>query len=220
MEKFLPVICSSRLFKGISPYKTLELLQVLDAKQVSFKKDEYIFHAGDSTSSLGLILSGSILVIREDFWGNRNIINSLGLSQCFAETFACARNSMMEVSVTAASDCQILFLNVQNILTDSSSGCEDMNLLIKNLLSDLAQKNIAFTEKLSHLGQRTTRAKLISYLSAESRKHHSVSFDIPFTRQQLADYLFVDRSGLSSELGKMQKEGLIDFHKNHFILKS
>ena len=91
--------------------------------------------------------------------------------------------------------------------------------IIRNLLGELAEKNLRLNEKLTHMGQRTTRAKLMSYFSAEAQRRGSYEFDIPFSRQQLADYLGVVRSGLSLELGKMRREGLLDFHKSHFLLK-
>jgi len=99
------------------------------------------------------------------------------------------------------------------------SACEHHSRIIRNLLGELAEKNLRFGEKLTHMGQRTTRAKLMSYFSAEAQRLGSYEFDIPFSRQQLADYLAVERSGLSLELGKMRSEGLLDFHKSHFILK-
>ena len=110
-------------------------------------------------------------------------------------------------------------MNVKRILTTCSSACAHHSRIIRNLLSDLAAKNLAYNEKLTHITQRTTRAKLLSYFSAAARKSGSVEVDIPFSRQQMADYLSVERSGLSLELSRMRKEGLIDFHKNHFVLK-
>ena len=112
-----------------------------------------------------------------------------------------------------------MLLNIRRVLTVCSSACEHHNRIIQNLLAELAEKNLLQNEKLTHMGQRTTRGKLMSYLSAEAQRLGRYEFDIPFSRQQLADYLAVERSGLSLELGKMQKDGLLEFHKNHFVLK-
>ena len=112
-----------------------------------------------------------------------------------------------------------MFLNVKRVLTVCPSACEHHSRIIRNLLSELAEKNLRFSEKLTHMGQRTTRAKLLSYFSAEAQKRGTYEFDVPFSRQQLADYLAVERSGLSLELGKLRDEGLIEFHKSHFVLK-
>ena len=218
MKKFFPVIASSRLFSGISPQELQEMLGCLDARMAQYSKGDYLLHAGSSTTSLGLVLAGRVLVLKEEFWGERNLLAAAGPGQCFAETFAAVPGAPLTVSVCADTDCTILFLQVQRILTVCPQSCGHHSQLVRNLLSDLAAKNLAFTEKLSHLGQRTTRAKLLSYLSAEAQRQNATAFDIPFTRQQLADYLLVERSGLSAELSKMRNEGLLSFHKNHFVL--
>ena len=173
---------------------------------------------GDTTDSIGLVLSGSVLVIQEDIWGNRNIVSKAAPGQTFAAAYACAEDAVLNVSVTAETPVTVMYLNVNRVLNTRPSGCAHHSLIIKNLLEVLAEKNLRFGEKLTHMGQRTTRSKIMSYLSAEARHLGKYEFDIPFSRQQLADYLAVERSGLSAELGKMRNEGLIDFHKNRFIL--
>ena len=218
MKEYLQIIRSSSLFSGIEKEEAGAMLSCLEASEKTFEKDTYIFRAGDTTGSLGIVLSGEVLIIQEDFWGNRNIVSSAAQGQTFAETFACAPGTVMNVSVVAQSKCRILFLNVKRILHTCPSSCSHHYKMIQNLLSSLAEKNLRQNEKLSHLAQRTTRAKLLSYLSAMAQQHKSSEFDIPYSRQQLADYLSVERSGLSLELGKMRREGLLDFHKNHFIL--
>ena len=212
MEKYLQVIEKTPLFRGISKEDIKNMITQLNVKVQKFNKGNYILSSGDKTESLGLLLEGKAMVIQEDFWGSRNIISTICVGQCFGESFACASESVLNVSVVAETPVSIIFLNVKHIL---ETGQEKF---MKNLLSDMAYKNLHFSEKLIHLGQRTTRAKLLSYLSEEVNRQGKDEFDIPFTRQQLADYLFVERSGLSLELGKMQKEGLLQFKKNHFIL--
>lgn len=218
MKEYLQMICASPIFEGIEKEEADAILLCLEAVKKDFEKDTYIFRAGDTTDSLGIVLCGSVLIIQDDFWGNRNIVSSVTQGQIFAETFACAPGAVMNVSVITQTQCEILFLNVKKILYTCPSGCSHHHKMIQNLLSGLAAKNLRQNEKLSHLAQRTTRAKLLSYLSAVARQHKSIEFDIPYSRQQLADYLSVERSGLSIELGKLRKEGILDFHKNHFIL--
>lgn len=138
--------------------------------------------------------------------------------QTYAAAFACAPSSVSNVSVVTETPTAVLFLNVKRLLTVCPSACAHHSRIIRNLLSDLAGKNLLLNEKLTHIAQRTTRAKLMSYLSAEAQRRGAVEFDIPFSRQQLADFLAVERSGLSLELGKMKKEGLLDYHKEHFVL--
>ena len=219
MKEFLPVIRSSSLFAGISETELTAMLSCLETREERFPKDTFLLRTGDTAESIGLVLSGSVLVVQEDIWGNRNILSKAGPGQTFAAAYACAPGSLLNVSVLAETPVTAMFLNVKRVLNVCPSACEHHSRIIRNLLGELAEKNLRFGEKLTHMGQRTTRAKLMSYFSAEAQRLGSYEFDIPFSRQQLADYLAVERSGLSLELGKMRSEGLLDFHKSHFILK-
>ena len=220
MKEFLPIIRSSSLFSGISEEELTAMLTCLDTKTESFPKDTFLLRAGDTAESIGLVLSGSVLIVQEDIWGNRNILSKAGAGQTFAAAYACAPGSLLNVGVLAETPVTAMFLNVKRVLNVCPSACEHHSRIIRNLLGELAEKNLRFGEKLTHMGQRTTRAKLMSYFSAEAQRLGTYEFDIPFSRQQLADYLAVERSGLSLELGKMRSEGLLDFHKSHFVLKA
>ena len=219
MKDFLSVIRSSQLFSGISEKELTAMLFCLDAKTESFSKDTFVLRAGDTAESIGLVLLGSVLIIQEDIWGNRNIISKAGPSQTFAAAYACAPGSRLNVSVIAETPLTVMFLNVKRILNVCSSACTHHSRIIRNLLGELAANNLRFNEKLTHMGQRSTRSKIMSYLSAEAQRLGKYEFDIPFSRQQLADYLGIERSGLSLELGKMKKDGILDYHKNHFVLR-
>ena len=219
MKNFLPVIRSAQLFSGISEEELAAMLSCLNAEKKDYPKEAFVLRAGDTADSIGLVLSGTVLIIQEDIWGNRNILSKAGPGQTFAAAYACAPGSKLDVSVIAETPVAAMFLNVKRILNVCPSACSHHSRVIRNLLSELAGKNLRLNEKLTHIGQRTTRSKIMSYLSAEAQRLGTYEFDIPFSRQQLADYLAVERSGLSLELGKMRCEGLIDFHKSHFILK-
>lgn len=220
MKEMLSVLRTSGIFSGISAEETEKMLHCLEVRPETFQKDEYILRAGDRVEAFGLVITGKVLIIQEDFWGNRNILAAVGAGHCFAETFACSPGAVLNVSVMAQTNVQVLFLNVKRILTTCPSTCSHHSRMIRNLLSELAEKNLRLNEKITHLGQRSRRAKILSYLSAEAQRHGSAEFDIAFSRQQLADYLSVDRSGLSMELSRMQEEGLLEYRKNHFVLKS
>ncbi len=219
MKEFFSIIRSSRLFSGISEDEISAMLDCLGARKESFSKDSFLLRTGDTVEEIGLVLSGNVFIIQEDIWGNRNIISKAGAGETFATAYACAPGSMLNVSVIAETPVVAVFLNVKRILKVCPSTCAHHSLIIRNLLGELAEKNLRFSEKLEHIGQRTTRAKLLSYFSAEAQRNGKYEFDISFSRQELADYLGVERSGLSLELGKMRNEGLLDFSKNHFILK-
>lgn len=219
MEAYLTLLKKTCLFSGIKDEDISTMLHCLSARIASYQKEEFILHTGDLVNQVGMVLSGSVLIIKEDFWGNRSILSEISPGSLFAETYACIGTTPLEVSTVASSDCKVLFLDFQKLLTTCSSACHFHTRLIHNLLSTLAQKNRILTKKLEHMSQKTTRDKLLSYLSAESLKAKSPSFTIPFNRQQLADYLSVDRSAMSSELGKLKKEGILDYNKNTFLLK-
>ena len=207
----LSILLHSSLFKGISEPRLADILRKLDPQMTTYTKGQTILSPGMTVTSLALILKGRVIISKQDFWGNRNLLSTFEAADCFAETFACSR-SLINVQVEALSDCTVLWIPVENI-----TACD--SVLMQNLLQILALRNQSLTEKLSHLSHRTTRDKLLSYLSAQSMKHNSPEFDIPFNRQQLSDYLLIERSGCSAELCKMREEGLIDFHKNHFLIK-
>ncbi len=219
MKNFLPVIRSAQLFSGISEKELTVMLSCLRAEKKEFSKEAFLLRAGDTADSIGFVLEGTVLIMQEDIWGNRNILSKAGAGQTFAATYACTPGSKLNVSVVAETPVVAMFLNVKRILNVCSSACAHHSRIIRNLLSELAGKNLRFNEKLTHMGQRTTRSKIMSYLSAEAQRLGTYEFDIPFSRQQFADYLGVERSGLSLELGKLKRDGILDYHKSHFILK-
>ena len=220
MKDYIQIIRSSKLFSGIAEDEIAAMLKCLQAKKETYKKGDFILRVGTTTEPIGLVLEGSALVIQEDIWGNRNILSKIGPGHAFAASFACSQGAVVNSSVIAETPVTVMFLNVKKILTVCSTTCEHHSRIIRNLLSELAEKNLMSNEKLSHMGQRSTRAKLMSYFSAEAQKNGSYEFDIPYSRQQLADYLAVERSGLSLELSKMRDEGILEFHKNHFVLNA
>ena len=219
MKDFLSILRSSQLFAGISESELTAILSCLNTRKEDFPKESFVLYAGDTVDSIGIVLTGNVLIIQEDIWGNRNILSKVGPGQTFAAAYACAHGSKLNVGVIAETPVTALFVNVKRILNLCPSACIHHSRVIRNLLSELAEKNLRFNEKLTHMGQRTTRSKIMSYLSAEAQRLGVYEFDIPFSRQQLADYLGVERSGLSLELGKMKKDGFLDYYKSHFILK-
>ena len=196
------------LFRGVPAEELPALLARASARTCAFQKGELLLRRGDVTRRLGLVLDGSVHIIREDFWGNRSIVGLAGPGEVFAESYALA-GEPLEVSVLAAAPGAALFLEADG-LTDAR--------LTANLLHLLARKNLMLTRKMRHMARRTTRDKLLSYLSAQALAAGSSEFDIPMDRQQLADYLAVDRSAMSAALGKLRDEGVLTFRKNHFRL--
>lgn len=220
MKKYLPILKSSPFFKGLSDNEILSILNCVSATTVSKERDSYIFRAGDSAEVMGLVVSGCVLVIQEDIWGHRNILSKCHTGDFFGEPYAASPGAVLNVSVVADEDCEIIFLNVQRLLVTCPTACEHHQKLIRNLVSVLANRILILNDKITHVGKRTTRDKLLSYLSAEATRHSSLSFDIPFDRQQLADYLCIDRAAMSAEISKLQKEGFLTTNRKHFELNA
>lgn len=218
MNQFYPILQKCALFKNIDTDELKGMLDCLDARAVSYSRNEIIFCEGDPARYVGIVLSGKVQIIKEDFFGNRNIIALMEVSQMFGEAFACAGVQKLPVTATAICDSKILLMPCRRIITTCSNSCEFHNRIISNLLQILAAKNLLLNQKLELISRRTTRDKLMAYLMSQAKQNKSNTFTIPYNRQALADYLGVDRSAMSAELGKMRREGLIDFHKNQFHL--
>ncbi|MDO4339055.1 MAG: Crp/Fnr family transcriptional regulator [Eubacteriales bacterium] len=218
MKKYLSVLRRCTLFQGLSDSEILSSLNCIGAETETREKNEYILRAGEKTDSVGLLLSGGALIIQEDLWGNRNVITRLGPGDFFAESFAAIPNTVLSVSVVATETSETMKMDITRMLTVCSSACNCHNQLIHNLVTALAGKLLVFNDKITHMSKRKTRDKLLSYLSAESLRQNSLSFDIPFDRQQLADFLCVERAAMSVELSKLQKEGLLKTDHSHFEL--
>ena len=215
VEPFTPP-CS--LFAGIAALDLEALLGCLNAIRKRFVKNRYISRAGGKAESVGIVLRGAVHIVREDFWGKRNIVARIEPCGLFGEAFACAGTEHLPVSVMAAEESDVLFVDCKRILTSCTSACAFHVRLIRNLSLILAERNIALTQKLKHITQPTTRERLLSYLSEQAQIAGDSAFDIPFNREELADYLSVERSAMSAELSKMQKDGLMVYQKNHFEL--
>ena len=212
------LLANISLFLGASPQEAEAMLNCLGAAERGYTKGEQIYHSGDYVSDLGMVLSGSVLIQTDDLWGNTTVLDRIGPGQIFAETYACVPGEPLMVDVVAAEGTQVLFLNVERVLRVCSHTCAHHSKLIRNLLLLSAQKNLNLSRKIFYTSSKTIRGRLLSYLSYQARRNGTPSFTIPFNRQQLADYLNVERSALSNELSKMQRDGLLVVEKNHFTL--
>lgn len=218
MKEYLSVLSTCALFEGIANTDLHTMLACLSARERRYAKGEVIFLAGQPATHLGIVLEGSADIMQADFWGNESLLSRVGPGDLFGEAFAAAQAPALPVSVLAAGLCAVLLLDYRRVLTTCTNACQFHDGIIDNMLRVLARKNIALTQKMEHLTRRTTREKLLSYLSRQAAQAGSDSFTIPFDRQALAAYLSVDRSAMSTELGNMRREGLIDFDKNRFTL--
>lgn len=218
MEKFLNILQKCPLFYGISDSDLLRMLTCLGARVMHFDRKYTVAREGSTARYIGVVLSGSVEVSEMDYYGNRSMLAVSQPGDAFGEAFACAGVPSLPVTVTAREACDIMLLDSEHILHTCENNCGFHNRLIYNLMRDLAEKTVLFHERIEITSKRTTRDKLLAYLLAASRRAGSASFTIPFDRQQLADYLEVDRSGLSAEISKLRREGILDSRKSYFRL--
>lgn len=212
------ILAGTPLFWGIREEEIGEMLKCLSAEEKQFEKDSYIYRTGDVTGRLGIVMEGSVNIIKDDVWGNRKIIENIGRGQIFAETYACLKGEAMMVDVQASEPTRVLFMDVNRILTTCSTACDFHARLIRSLMYVLARKNLLLTRKMDIITPKSLRERVLVYLSQESVKQGNRTVTVPFNRQQMADYLSVDRSALSGELSRMQREGVISYVKNRFTI--
>jgi CRP-like cAMP-binding protein len=220
MLEYLSLLKKSNMFTGINEDEIKAMLTCLSARVRHYRKNEYIIRNGEQIHSIGMVLSGLVLIEKEDFWGGRHIIQEITPGSIFAESYACLTQFPAEINVLASEDTAIMIFDMKHLLTVCQSACSFHSRLIQNLLNTIARKNMALTKKIEYLSKKTIRDKLLAYLSSESLKNKSNTFVIPFNRQELADYLSVDRSALSGEIGKLQKDGIITCRKNKFHIRT
>ena len=218
MKKYLETIKKCPLFHDIQEEDLLRMLTCLEARVAEFDKKYTVFAEGSRAKYIGIMLSGSAQVQQIDYFGNRSILAEVKAPEVFAEAFACAESPSLPVSVIANEPSVIMLIDASHILHTCENHCGFHQQLIYNLMKDLAEKTIQFHQRIDVTSKRTTREKLLTYLFLQAKKKNSQSFEIPFDRQELADYLEVDRSGLSTEIGKLKKEGILDCQKNRFTL--
>ncbi|MCQ4794793.1 Crp/Fnr family transcriptional regulator [Anaerofustis stercorihominis] len=216
--EYIKVLKNCYLFHGVTIDEIDKMLLCLNNQIKEYKKGDFILRAGDRVNNIGIVLRGCVNIIKEDFWGNRTIIGQSEVGALFAESFVFANNCELSVSVISKEETEVLFLNVEKIITKCSASCEYHQKIIENLLNIICKKNIMLTKKMDYLAKKTTREKLLSYLSAQSLEKLNATFEIPFNREQLAEYLCVDRSAMSKELSKLKRDGILDYKKNKFTL--
>ena len=218
MKKYIKILEECALFSGISHEDILKMLDCLGARVVKAAKNQVIFSEGDPVIYMGVVLKGRVRIVKEDYYGNRSIVTEVEPSELFAETVASAGVEQMPVSVVASTDSEIMLVDCRRALYSCGQGCGFHNMLVSNLLQVVASKNLILNQKLEIISKRTTREKLMTYLMIQAKQHGGNSFTISYDRQELADFLEVDRSGLSAEISKLRKENIIECRRNFFRL--
>ena len=218
MEQYFNALQKCPLFCGITDAELSAMIPCLGARITRFDKGDFIMTEGEAARYVGVVLSGTVHIVRVDYFGNRSIIEGIGPSDLFGESFACAGVSTIPVNAIAAEPAEVMLIDCLKITRSCSSACEFHQRMIYNLLKVVAEKNLAFHQKIEITSKRTTREKLLAYLLLQAKKSGGEPFEIPYNRQELADYLGVERSGLSVEIGKLCRQGVITADRKQFRL--
>ena len=219
MKEFVPVLKRTKLFFGVGDEDILTMLSCLGARLRTYKKGEYVLRQGEHLGDILVLAEGSLYIQKDDYWGNRTILGHIGAGEIFGEAYVAPENGALMNDVIAAQDSSVFFFDVKRVITTCSSACCFHTMVVQNLFFAISEKNRSLVRKLDHISRRTTREKLLAYLSEEAKKQNSADIPIPFNRQQLADYLSVDRSAMSNELCKMRDDGLLEFERSRFRLR-
>ena len=219
-ENYNLLIQLSPMFQGVTSEELETLFSCLDVRHRSYRKGSYIFSAGQHITDIGLLYSGQLDILQDDVWGNRRILERVTPGEMFGAAFSCAAIDRIPISVKATQPSEVLLFDYRKVVTTCSSACQFHTQFIMNMLQLLSCKSIAMMEKIGNITRHSTREKVLSFLSQQAQLRQTQSFEISFNRQELAEYLAVDRSALSTELGRLRDEGVLRFSKNHFELLS
>ena len=216
MEKYFEILSTCPLFKKVGPHNYDKMLRCFGARVVTVKKNSAVFHEGQAATKVGIVLTGTVHTVQDDYFGNRSILSTAGPGQLFAEGFACAGVEALPVSVVATADSNVMLIDCSHIMTMCKNACPFHNQMIRNLLHSVAQSNLQLNQKIEILSKRTTREKVMAYLLSEASIQGSDSFTIPYDRQELADFLGVERSAMSAVISKLRDDGYIQVNRRHF----
>ncbi len=220
MEKYFNQIKNSPLFFGMNEDELRGILECFNARLKSYESGEMIIRQSDVITNLYLVLEGGVNIEKDTYWGRRIIITKLGVNDNIAMSFVACKAIESTIDAIASENTKLLMLNYEKCTSMCQNACARHKVLINNMFEILAKENLELLQKIENISQKSIRDKLLTYLSNEARKNKNNVFEIPFNRQDLADYLNIDRSAMSFELSKLQKEGLIQYEKNKFLLKS
>ncbi len=218
MIKYIPVLKRTQLFAGIGDEEITSMLTCLEARVHAYKKGEYVLRRGEHLNDITVLVEGNLHIQKDDYWGNRSILGQIAVGEMFGEAYIAPESGALINDVLAVEDSTVIFFDVKRVIATCPSACRFHAMVVQNLFFAISEKNRKLVQKLGYLSKRTTREKLIAYLSEEARRQNSSEITIPYNRQQLADFLSVDRSAMSNELSKMRKEGLLEYKKNQFVL--
>lgn len=220
MSGAIKTLRNTGLFRGISDEEIEAMCRCLEAERYRYRPGEFLFRSGDSTDSLGIVLEGRVEIIKQDWWGNRTLLATRNVGDILCTEYACVRGENMDVSVVSPEQSEVMFFDISRVTTMCPTSCRFHSRLVRNLVQVLAESSLSLNRRLDQMSKRSIRDKVCALLSDQARLAGSNEFVLSMNRQEMADHLGVDRSALSSELGRMQRDGVIEFSKNHFVLRT
>lgn len=218
MSRIIDIVRNSGLFDGVEDSEIEAMMKCLGATRTRYGKNEFVTRRGEDLDSIIMVIDGRLQRVKDDYWGNRTVLSEHTRGDVVGTEYACASGERMDVSLIAVELTELLFLDVRKVSTTCPTSCDFHSRVIMNLLRILAKGSLDLDSRLDRMSKRSTRDKICAFLSDNARMAGSNEFVITMNRQQMADHLGVDRSAMSSELGRMKREGLIEFERNHFIL--
>ena len=214
----IDTIAAYPIFQEINEENLSLLLQCIGYRMERYKKGEFISVEGDCLQNIGIIVSGSVDMIKEDIWGNKAIVIRMSSPTLFGETFICGTNHISAVSFEAVEDTTVMFIPFHRVMHSCTNACVFHHKLIENMIQLIAEKNLMLMKKIEVISKKTLREKIQAYLSQQSQLQNTEYFEIPLGRSELAEYLCADRSALTRELANMKKANIIDYDRNVFRL--
>lgn len=218
MDTYVDLLCATQLFRGIRTANARMILDCFEYKVRTFEQGEVIFPKGSAVESIGLILSGRAEILYKDLYGDTVCILVKETGEFVGDLYSCARNNVTTSNIAAQTRCELLLLNTRRVLEPCELQCENHKIITRNLIAMIADEGIRMGKRMAILSGRTIRGKLLTYLAQQARDAGSNTFFIPYSRQELADFLFIERTAMSTELNKLKRDGVLDFDRQRFTI--
>jgi CRP-like cAMP-binding protein len=217
MERYLPLLQTTSLFAGLDAEALLALLRELGAARRCYGKGETLLLAGQPNRRIGIVLSGQIEAVRPAPGGALVPITHMDEGGVFGDVLSGSSMSS-PVTVVTREGCEVLLIPYERLLDLREDSSPAQARAVQNLVRTISDKYFMLSHRVDLLVLKTLRAKVCAYLLSEAERAGSLTFTIPYSRLQLADYLNCDRSALSRELSQMQRERLLDTYRSSFKL--
>ncbi len=215
-DKVIECLYGTALFRGIEVNDIRPMLSCLNPRISTFKKGDNIANAGAPFFGIGIVVEGEVVIAKESIAGNRTILTVLKKGEMFGEMISFTEKKIWPVTVTSQSDCEVIFISPEKLITKCQKMCGAHQKVIENMLKIMSKKAMLLSRKVDYLSIRSLRGKLCAYLIEQWKAQETLIFTLPMNRDELADFFNVARPSISREFSKMKEDKLVDFHKASF----